>query len=130
MFGHFLMTAVDEILQFLQEHDCLFVLVSPAGICTQVADRSAGRYLNQQGIIVAVGLDGFDVQEISAFFSLGPQALLGTAVKSHLSAFYRFLIGFFVHESQHEYFLGMYVLDDGGNQSSHFVEIKFHRLLF
>ena len=85
-------------------------------------------YHDEQCVVVTVSLYRNHVQKVSAFFSFGPQTVFGTAEESHLTRFHGFLVGFLVHESQHQYFLRIVILDNGRNQAIHFFKIQFHNL--
>ena len=80
-------------------------------------------YLNEQCIVVAIGLDVDDIQEIAAFFSFGPKAVLGAAKEGNLTGFHGLLLGLFIHEAEHQHLLCIIILDDGWNQSAHLFEI-------
>ena len=64
------MTLVDEVLKKFQEHNGLFVLLSPASVRTRMTNRTDRMYLNQQSILVAILFHGNHVQEIAALRSL------------------------------------------------------------
>ena len=95
-----------------------------------MTDRAVRVYHDEQGVVVAVCLNGYHVQEVAALFTFGPQAVFRTAEESHLSRFHGLLVGFLVHEAQHQHFLCVVILDDGRNQAIHFLEIQFHNSLF
>ena len=106
----------------------LLVFLSPTSICSRMTDRTFGMYLYQQGILIAVCLNRNHVQEVPAFFALRPQSVFCAAEEGYLTCFYRLVIRFFVHKPQHQYFLGIIILDYRRNKSVHFFKIKFHIL--
>ena len=102
------------------------VAFAEAGICTGVADRTGRDGLNQERVLVAILQDIDNLEEITTRLALGPELLPGAAIESNLAGLYRFLIGFFVHEAQHQDFARVVVLYDGGNKAAHFLKIQFH----
>ena len=75
-FRHFSMTLVDKVLKKFQEHNGLFVLLSPASIRTRMTNRTDRMYLNQQSILVAILFHGNHVQEIAALLAFCPKTVL------------------------------------------------------
>jgi hypothetical protein len=82
--------------------------------------------LNEQGVVVAILCDGYHLQEMTAFLTLGPQAVFGTAEKGHPTQLVGFFQGGFVHKAQHEYFPGGGVLYDGRYQAVQLAIIQGH----
>ena len=56
-FGHFLMTLVDEVLQFGEEQQRVGIIgLAPAGVSTEMAGRSGRVHSNQESVVVAIHL--------------------------------------------------------------------------
>lgn len=128
-FGHFFVASADEVLQGLEKEDRLFIFLAPAGVRARVADRPLGVYLDEQGVVVAILLDGDNVQEISAFLAFGPKAVPRAAEEGHLAALHGAAIRFLVHKAQHQHFGRVGILYDGGNKPVHFIEVQIHVFL-
>ena len=63
---HFLVALVDEVLQLREEEDWVQrILLSPAGIGTFVTGRTIWMNLYQEGIVVAVYLNAYQIEEVS-----------------------------------------------------------------
>ena len=91
-----------------------------------VADRSSWTGLDKQGVVVAVGENLHHVEEVAAFFALGPQLVARAAIECHQLGVQRLLVGFLVHEAQHQHFLCHRILDDGRDEAVHFLKIQIH----
>ena len=85
-------------------------------------------HLDEQCIVVAIFLDGNDVQEVSTLLALSPKAIFRAAEESHLSTLHRLAIRLFVHKSQHQHLGCVDVLYDGGDKPVHFLKIQIHSL--
>ena len=80
------MTLVDEVLKKFQEHNGLFVLLSPTSIRTRMTNRTDRMYLNQQSILVAILFHGNHVQEIAALLAFSDlMALLPKGGRFYMS---------------------------------------------
>jgi hypothetical protein len=88
-------------------------------------------HAKQHRIAVAIGPCCEDFQTIAGRFPFRPQPLPGTAVERNEARQQSRLQSFAVHEAQHEQLGGVRILNDGGHQPLHFVEVDLHRnLLF
>ena len=91
-----------------------------------MAGRTIWMNLYQEGIVVAVYLNAYQIEKVSRGLALGPKTVARTAPESNLLGLDGFIVCFLVHESQHQDILGYGVLDDGRNKSAHFFKIYFH----
>ena len=63
---HLLVALVDEVLQLREEEDWVQrIFLSPAGIGAFVAGRTIWMNLYQEGIVVAVYLNAYQIEEVS-----------------------------------------------------------------
>ena len=121
------MALVDEVLQLREEEDWVQgVLFCPAGVGALVTGRTIWMNLYQEGVVVAVNLDAYQVEKVARCLALGPKTVAGTAPEGNLLGFDGLIVCFPVHEAQHQDVLGYGILDDGWNKSAHFFKIYFH----
>src|ERR1039457_1823450 len=83
----------------------------------------------QHRVPVAVRRGGNYLQSIAGAFSLGPQFLASAAVEGHEAGAEGPIERFTIHKAEHEHFSVFRVLNDGGGQALHLVEINLHRIL-
>ena len=88
-----------------------------------MANRTGRNSLDQDRIVIAIHHHTYHLQGITAGFPFHPQTILGAAEESHLSGFSCFLIGFFIHKAQHQYFVGIVILNDCRDKPAHFFKI-------
>src|ERR1039457_98205 len=81
----------------------------------------------QHRVPVAVRRGGNYLQSIAGAFSLGPQFLASAAVEGHEAGAEGPIERFTIHKAEHEHFSVFRVLNDGGGQALHLVEINLHR---
>ena len=133
--GHLLMTLLDEVLQLAEEEQgivlamCGITLVglAPASVGTCMAYRTCRHGLDQESVLIAVVQDFLDGQSVARGLTLGPQTIAGTTPEGYQIGGNGLLVCLLVHESQHQYLVGICVLDDGRNQPTEFVKIDFHK---
>ena len=78
----------------------------------------------QQRVAIAVDLHADEVEEVSARFAFRPETLACATPECHMPRLYRFVVGFLVHEAQHEYVARCGVLNDGRYQTvAHLVKV-------
>ena len=82
-----------------------------------MTNRPRGNNPNQQRVTIAIGLDILQNQEITAFFTFGPQPVFRTAEKSDFSEFAAFIQGLLVHKPQHQHFTRLRVLNNRRDQA-------------
>jgi len=99
------------------------ILLSPAGVCASVTDGAGGVDTDEEGVLIAVQFDADYVEEVAAGLALGPQALAGAGVEGDTTLGHGLLIGFGVHVAQHEHLPGVGILDDGGDEAVHLIEV-------
>lgn len=124
---HLLMSFVDEVLEFFEEHDVVgLVGLSPAGVGAGVAYGAVGVNLYEKRVVVAIFGYGDDVEEIATGLALSPKLLAATAEERHDALVLGFFESFLVHVAEHEDFASVIVLDDCGDESGGvFGEIHF-----
>lgn len=69
----------------------------PAGIGTEVAGGAWGAGEDEEGILVAVGMDTDEVEVVTALFAFGPEALFGAAEEGDALGKAGDIEGFLVH---------------------------------
>src|SRR5690606_23936998 len=76
---------------------------------------------DQECIVVAIGLHGHDIQEVSRRFTLRPQTILAAAEERDASLRERRAQRFAIHVAEHQHRAAAGVLDDRGQQPVAFV---------
>jgi hypothetical protein len=82
-----------------------------------VADGAYGFGFDQEGVVFAVFIDFFDFDKVALSFAFMPHFLAAAAEKPDIRPFQREFEGFFVHVAEHQDFVGVDVLDDGGDEA-------------
>ena len=115
---HLLMSFVDEVLEFFEEHDVVgFVGFGPAGVGSSVANGSVGVYLNKESVVVAIFGNGNNVKEVARGLALGPKGLTAAAIKGDETLGFGFVECFLIHVAEHEHHVGVGILNDGRYES-------------
>ena len=91
--------------------------IEKAAVGAGVAGRADLNHLRQNGIIIAVGVQGFHILEVSAGLSLHPELSAASAEIGHFSSAYGGLVGFLVHVGLHQHRIRPAVLDDDRNHA-------------
>ena len=89
-----------------------------------MANRTDRVYLNQQSILVTVFFHGNHVQEVAALLAFRPKTVLGAAKECYLTGFYRLVVCFPVHKTQHQHLGRISILYNCRNESVHFIKVQ------
>ena len=89
-----------------------------------MAYRTFGASFDEKRIIIAIGFDGNDIQIIAGYFPFFPEAIFCPAPKYNLMVVHCMLKRIFIHETEHEYGVIIFMLDNNGNQPVHFFKIN------
>ncbi len=98
--------------------------IGKAGVGAGMAGRAVLFHYHNQGILIAVRGDGYDVLVVAAGLTLEPQLVPGTAPEAGEPLFHGNFKAFLVHVGQGQYFFRDAVHHDGGNQAL-FVKFQF-----
>ena len=75
-----------------------------------MAGDSLLAYLQENSVCIAIDGDRFNGLQVTALFALFPESIATATPVNRLAAAQRFLVGFFIHVSQHQHLIGFYVL--------------------
>ena len=87
---------------------------------------------HQQGVVVAVSVEGHHLLHVPAALSLLPELLTGTAEKPGVAGLQRLLQALPIHVGQHQHLFGMHVLHDGRDEFGLFetaIQVKFRHMI-
>lgn len=98
-------------------------LVEEAMAAAGVAGGAGLVHFQQQGVAVAVDAGGFQNLHLAAAFALAPEGVAGAGPVTDATGLQGFPQGFCVHPGQHQYFFGVVLLRNRGNQS---IIVIFH----
>ena len=120
-----LIAFVDEFLEVRQEADVALLKIKTRGR-SLVASGAVGLSLDEDGVVVAIHIHLFEVQEVAGSFALSPKAIATARPKSYLLGFLSFLETLLVHISEHQHLQCLVILYNGRNQPAHFFKIQCH----
>ena len=130
-FRHLLVALVDKVLKLREEENRVqLILLRPTSIGAEVAHGAIGMNLDEERVVIAVFLDADEMEVIARRLTLGPQTFSRPAPEGDELRLYRLLIGFLVHEAQHQHLRGHCILYDGRHKSAHLLKIYIHSLIF
>ncbi len=79
---------------------------------------------DQQGVLIAVGADGHELEHIARAFALGPKPLFAAAKEGDLTGSLGLFQRFTGHKALHQHLTAGGVLDDGGDHAIAFFPVE------
>ena len=120
-----LVALVDEFLEIRQESDVALLKIETRR-STLVTGGAVGFGLDEDGVVVAIHIHLFEVQEVAGSFALSPKAIATARPKCYLLGFLSFLETLLVHISEHQHLQCLGILYNGRNHPTHFFKIQCH----
>ncbi len=113
-----------DLLELGQEAKGRHGVAVEAGGIAQMAGGADGVGGDQQGVLIAVGGDGDQLEHMARALPLGPEALFAAAEEGDLAGRQGFIQGIPGHESLHQHLATGGMLDDGGDHAVTFRPVQ------
>ncbi len=113
-----------DLFQLCQKTEGRQRVTMEAGGRPFVAGGADGVGGNQQGVLIAVGADGHELEHIARAFTLGPEPLFAAAKEGDLTGSLGLLQRLAGHKALHQHLAAGGVLDDGRDHAITFCPIE------